>query len=117
MGPFGHLAAGSFWHHGGNLEVDEVASRAMHKQNTLASWRGGLVCPTGCECTVTSVCGESLLPPPSPSPPAPQSKECVWRSDTGIEANDFKTGSAVQFARARMGALRPISIHWKDYAI
>jgi len=88
--PFGHLAAGSFWRYDKEVDVDEVASRAIYKQNTLASWRGGWVCPTGCDCTMTSVCGESLLPTPAPSPPAPQSKECKWYSDTGIDSDDFK---------------------------
>jgi len=88
--PFGHLAAGSFWHYDGSLSVDEVASRAAYKHNTLAAWRGGVVCPTGCECTMTSVCGVPLLPTPAPSPPAPQSKNCKWHSDTSIEGNDFK---------------------------
>jgi len=89
--PFGHLAAGSFWHYDGHLEVDEVASRATHRQNTLASWRGGLVCPTGCECTMTSICGEPLLPTPAPSPPAPSSKNCKWHSDTIIQGDAFET--------------------------
>jgi len=89
--PFGHLAAGSFWHYSGHLEVEEVASRATHRQNTLASWRGGWVCPTGCECTMTSICGEPLLPTPAPSPPAPSSKKCKWHSDTVIRGDAFQT--------------------------
>jgi len=92
--PFGHLAAGSFWHYSADLATDEVASRAVYEQNTLASWRGGLVCPTGCSCSMTSVCGEPLLPTPVPSPAPPQSKACEWHSDTGIDGNDFKRAAA-----------------------
>jgi len=88
--PFGHLAAGSFWHFDKDLTKGEVLSRAIYKQNTLASWRGGWVCPTGCDCTMTSICGEPLLPSPAPSPPTPASKDCKWHSDTGIEGNDFQ---------------------------
>jgi len=88
--PYGHLAAGSFWHFVGDLEKDEVAQRANYWQNTLVSNRGGMVCPVGCDCTISSVCGEPLLPPPAPSPPTPTSKNCTWKSDTGIEGNDFK---------------------------
>merc|ERR1712107_843081 len=88
--PYGHLAAGSFWHFVGDLEKDEAAQRANYWQNTLVSNRGGMVCPVGCDCTISSICGEPLLPPPAPSPPAPTSKNCTWKSDTGIEGNDFK---------------------------
>merc|ERR1712110_587099 len=57
--------------------------------NTLASWRGGMVCPTGCDCKMTSICGEPLVLPPAPSP-APTSKNCTWKSDTGLSGNDFQ---------------------------
>merc|ERR1712087_11191 len=64
------------------------------QQNLLAAWRGGLVCPSGCECTHLSVCGIPLMPPtPTPTPPAPASKECKWFSDTALIGNDFKMAS------------------------
>merc|ERR1711879_370521 len=49
------------------------------------------VCPTDCDCKMTSRCGEPLLPTPAPSPPTPTSNECDWHSDTGIQGNDFGT--------------------------
>merc|ERR1719469_1782197 len=88
--PLGHLAAGSFWHYDGSLESSEVRLRATRWQNTLAAWRGGWVCPTDCDCTMTSICGEPLLPAPVPSPPGPTSNACDWHSDTGIKGTDFK---------------------------
>merc|ERR1711918_53481 len=88
--PFGSLAAGSYWHYDADVPKLEVLSRAIYVQNTLASWRGGMVCPTGCDCYMTSICGESLLPPPVPSP-APSSKECTWKVDTGLSGNDLLT--------------------------
>merc|ERR1711998_410870 len=88
--PFGHLAAGSFWHYNASVDVEEIRLRATQRQNTLASWRGGQVCPTDCECTMTSVCDEPLVPAPSPSP-APSSKACLWRSDTVLDGEDLKS--------------------------
>merc|ERR1711998_625459 len=86
--PFGSLAAGSFWHYDATKDVEEIRLRATRRQNTLASWRGGQVCPTDCECTMTSVCDEPLLPPAPP--PAPSSKDCVWKSDTVLDGKDLK---------------------------
>merc|ERR1712139_97399 len=88
--PFGHLAAGSFWHFDASVDVEEIRLRATRRQNTLASWRGGQVCPTDCECTYTSICNEPLVPGPSPSP-APSSKACLWRSDTVLDGEDLKS--------------------------
>jgi len=89
MWPFGHLAAGSFWRYDATVDIEEIRLRATRRQNTLAMWRGGLVCPTDCECTMTSICGESLLPPAPP--PAPSSKACLWRPDTVLDGKDLKS--------------------------
>jgi len=88
--PFGHLAAGSFWHYDATVDHEEIRLRATRRQNTLASWRGGQVCPTDCECTMTSICGEQLVPAPAPSP-APSSSACHWRSDTVLDGEDLKS--------------------------
>merc|ERR1712179_134632 len=93
--PFGHLAAGSYWHFDSNLEESQVAAAAVYRQNTLAAWRGGLVCPTGCDCTITSICGEPLLPTPAPSPPMPKSI-CQWKSDTALEGEPLKALEGVR---------------------
>merc|ERR1712032_711054 len=93
--PFGHLAAGSYWHFDGEMAKEEVATQALYRQNTLASWRGGLVCPTGCDCTITTICGEPLLPTPAPTPPVPKSI-CQWRSDTALEGVPLKALQDVQ---------------------
>jgi len=88
--PYGHLAAGSFWKYDETIDKEEIRQRATRRQNTLASWRGGNVCPTDCECTMTSVCKESLVPAPSPSP-APSSHDCQWKSDTVLDGKDLKS--------------------------
>jgi len=91
--PRTHQAAGSFWNFRADLSLEEVDVRANYEQNTLAARRGGLVCPSGCKCTVGTICGEPLLPPtPTPPPPAAPSKKCKWMTDHGLVANDFKSG-------------------------
>jgi len=59
--PRGHLAAGSFWNFRPDIPTDEVAARALNQHNTLAAQRGGIVCPTGCDCTVGKACGVPYL--------------------------------------------------------
>merc|ERR1711957_252942 len=57
----------------------------------FAFWTDPYCYINGCECTMTSICGEPLLPTPAPSPPAPSSKNCKWHSDTIIQGDAFET--------------------------
>lgn len=98
--PRGHLAAGSFWNFRPELPKGEVAARATARQNTLASRRGGLVCPTGCDCTVGQACGAPYIPRPSTTitttstTSRPRSTTCEWRADTGLQGSDFHAEAA-----------------------
>merc|ERR1712048_888486 len=85
-----NVAAGSFWHYDSTKNRDDVLVPAVYIQNTLAMWRGAMVCPSGCECSMTSVCGEPLIPAPPPSPPAPTNSSCVFKLDTGVHGDDIK---------------------------
>lgn len=88
--PTTNLAAGSFWHYGADIDQDRILAQAWHKQNALAAWRGVMVCPPGCDCTMTSVCGEPLIPPLPPSPPAPSNDSCIFTLDTGVIGSDIR---------------------------
>lgn len=100
MWPRTHLAAGSFWNFRDDLSTDEVAQRANYKHNTLAAQRGGLVCPSGCDCDLQNICDEPIIPPTPPPPsPAPSSKHCHWQVDTGLAGNDIHKVSDVEDQR------------------
>lgn len=93
--PRGHLAAGSFWNFRPDLSNDDVSAQ-MNQQNRLAEQRGGLVCPTGCECTVGKACGTPYIqqsttphPPTTSAPPTPTPTTCEWHTNTGLGGGDF----------------------------
>merc|ERR1712046_313272 len=94
--PRGHLAAGSFWNFRPELSKDEVAARALSHHNSLAAQRGGLVCPTGCDCTVGQKCGVPYIQQPTTTaqptttvPPTPKPTTCEWHANTGLSGSDF----------------------------
>jgi hexosaminidase len=65
--PRGFVGAAAFWSY--NASEDSQSTdfvNAIFALNDIVATAGGLVCPSRCECTQTTSCGNPYIPPPPP---------------------------------------------------